>query len=104
VEEGETVDLVKKNMTFGGFLYFCILVHLLVWWSDSPCLPVLTLSLILLLFFVLMKLNGGLPLSVLISHGNSMLDLCLLIYAHFFNNTRAYNKGLVCIPLMGDCN
>jgi len=51
--EGEKKDLVKKDMIFDGFSYFCILVHLLVWCSDSPCLPVLTLSLILLLFFLL---------------------------------------------------
>jgi hypothetical protein len=43
MEEGETKDLVKKDMIFGGFSYFCILMHLLVWCSDSPCLPVLTL-------------------------------------------------------------
>ena len=103
--EGEIKDLVKKDMNFGGFSYFCILMHLLVCCSDRPCLPVLTLSLNLLLFFLLKKSNVGVPQSDLISHGNSMFDLCLLIYAHFFNNsTRAYNKGLVCMPLMGDCN
>jgi hypothetical protein len=38
--EWETKDLVKKDMIFGGFSNFCILMHLLVWCFDSRCLPV----------------------------------------------------------------